>query len=30
VGGWTIQEKIGKIEWDLSTIVREIAFMAKK
>lgn len=27
---FTIQEKIGKIERDLSIIVREIAFMAKK
>lgn len=27
---FTIQEKIGQIERDLSTIVREIAFMAKK
>ena len=27
---FTIQEKIGRIERDLSTIVRELAFMAKK
>lgn len=27
---FTIQEKIGQIERDLSTIVRDLAFMAKK
>lgn len=30
VGGWTIREKIRRIEQDLSTIVRDIVFMAEE